>query len=94
MVIPSGVIMPLFLVGFAMTCYQYYHVDPKRRVLNVRFAIMFITTAGAISYPFVSYVYGKDSLLSTLSQGYAATGVLCLVLAFVLLRRMPPAERY
>ncbi|HET8997132.1 MAG TPA: hypothetical protein VFN42_10745 [Acetobacteraceae bacterium] len=94
MIIPSGIIMPLFFVGFAMTCYQYYHIDPRRRVLNLRFAIMAVTTVGAVSFPVVQYLYGQKALLAPVSQGYTAAGVLCLVLSYILLKRMPPAEHY
>jgi len=94
MVIPTAIIMPLFLVAFVLTGYQYYHVDPKRRVLNLRFAIMSVTIIGAVTYPLVSYLYGTETRLPTLSQGYATTALLCLAVACVLLRRMPPAEHY
>lgn len=94
MIIPSGIVMPLFFVGFAMTCYQYYHVDPRRRILNLRFLIMAVTTIGAISFPVVQYIYDSRALWAPLSQGYTAAGVACLVLSYVLLKRMPPAEHY
>ena len=94
MVIPSGIIMPLFFVGFLMTGYQYYHIDPRRRVLNLRFLIMAVTTIGAVSFPVMQYVYDDRALWASMSQGYTATGVLCLVSSYVLLKRMPPAEHY
>ena len=94
MIIPSGIIMPLFFVGFIMTCYQYYHIDPRRRILNLRFLIMAVTTVGAVSFPVVQNYYGGTALLAPLTEGYTAAGVLCLVAAYVLLKRMPPAEHY
>lgn len=94
MVIPSGIVMPLFFVGFIMTCYQYYHIDPRRRILNLRFLIMAVTTIGAVSFPIAQYFYEAGPLLARVSQGYTAAGMLCLVASWVLLKRMPPAEHY
>lgn len=38
--IPSGAIVPLFIASFVLLAYQYFRVNPDRRVLNLRFGLM------------------------------------------------------
>lgn len=93
MVVSSMIIMPLFLVAFGLICYQYYRVDPKRRVLNLRFGLMATASIGAISYPFVKYLYRHSPLLPPMSEGYLLVALFCFVVGFFLLRRMPPIDQ-
>ena len=39
--IPNAVIIPLLIATFIMLAFQYFRVDPERRVMNLRFGLMF-----------------------------------------------------
>ena len=80
--IPDGAIVPLFLASFIMLAFQYYRVDPVRRVLNLRFGLM----VGAIALIFVTL--GLNTL--RLSPIFFALALLWLGVALYLFRLMPP----
>ena len=87
--VPTFIIVLLFLAAFLLTYLQYFWMNAKRRVLNLRFALIVIALAGALSYNFFKYFHPDNRLASWLSL------VLALVLianAYRLLRRMPPRE--
>ena len=35
--IPNGAIVPFYIVSFVMLPFQYFRINPDRRVLNLRF---------------------------------------------------------
>jgi hypothetical protein len=89
--IPTSVIILLFIAAFLLVLVQYYQIDPKRRVLNLRFALMLGASVGAVSYPLVSFYDPGDRHVSWL---FLALGLLWLATAYYLWRRMPPREGY
>ena len=89
--VPMFVIILLFLATFMLTMWQYFRIDPKRRVVNIRFALMVTAIAGAIGYPIFNYCYPDDRHASWLLLALAA---LCMAIAYRLLRTMPPREEY
>ena len=89
--IPMPVIILLFMAAFFMIVWQYYLLDPKRRVLNLRFALMVGAIVGAVGYPFVNFYDPGDRHVSWL---FLALGLFWLATAYYLLRRMPPHENY
>jgi hypothetical protein len=89
--VPEVFIIPLFLVAFLMATWQYLKIDPKRRVLNVRFALMAGAATAAIGYPIYSYCYPEDRRASWL---LLALGLFWMATAHYLFRRMPRREEY
>jgi len=89
--VPTSVIILLFLAAFFLNGWQYYQIDPKRRVLNLRFALMAGATIGAIGYPLINAYDPGDRHASWL---FLALGLFWLATAYYLLRRMPPRETY
>jgi len=84
--IPTGVILPCFLAAFVWLAYQYFVVNPDRRLLDARFILM----AGAI-------VLNLAYLLVTPHTGifplvFLLLGLGWLGAALVLHRRMPPPK--
>jgi predicted permease len=89
--VPMFIIILLFLAAFVLTLWQYLTIDPKRRVVNIRFAVMASATIGAFGYPIYDYCYPGERPVSWL---LFALAVVCMVLAWRLLRTMPPREEY
>jgi hypothetical protein len=89
--IPRGIIILPFMIAFFLIMWQYYKIDSKRRVLNLRFALMLGATVGAVSYPFVTVYDPGDRHVSWL---YLALALLWLATAYYLWRRMPPSGHY
>ena len=86
MSIPTGAILPCFLAAFVWLAYQYYVVNPDRRLLNMRFTLM----AGAIV---LTLLY----LMAIPHEGifplvFLLLGVAWLACALILHRRMPPPK--
>ena len=79
--------MPCFLAAFVWLAYQYFVVNPDRRLLNARFMLM----AGAIVLTFLYLMVG---LLQTgiLPLVFLLLGLAWLGAALVLHRRMPPPK--
>jgi hypothetical protein len=50
MQIPMGAIIPLFLVSFIMLAFQYFRINPERRVMNLHFGLM----VGAVALMFIT----------------------------------------
>jgi glucan phosphoethanolaminetransferase (alkaline phosphatase superfamily) len=84
MSIPNGVIVPLFLLSFVALYYQYFRINPDRRLLNMRFGLM----AGAVVLT-VASVFMTDWPLSPV---FFVLGLLWLGLSLYLLRFLPPRE--
>ncbi len=80
MYIPSGFIIPLFIVSFLLLSYQYYQIDPDRRVLNLRFGLMVI----AVGLIFAVVMLHDQSL----SMIFFLLALLWLGLSIYLLRRV------
>ena len=78
--IPSGAIIPLYLVSFVMLSVQYYRINPDRRVLNVQFGLML----GAVVLTLADVFQPRWSLI------YFILAVCWLGLTIYLQRRMPP----
>jgi hypothetical protein len=89
--VPMFIIILLFLAAFVLTLLQYFHIDPKRRVVNIRFALMVCAIIGAIGYPLFDYFDPGDRHASWL---LFALAVLCMAIAWRLFRTMPPREEY
>jgi hypothetical protein len=82
MIIPTAVIVPLFLVSFVLLAFQYFRINPDRRLLNLHFGLMM----GAIVLALVQVGYpGRPMSMVLLLLG------LCLLgFSLYLLRRLPP----
>jgi ABC-type Co2+ transport system permease subunit len=80
--IPAGFIMPLYIVSFLILMFQYYRVNPDRRVLNLRFLMML----GA----FVLMMCTVSSRSPIMSQIFLALAVLWLGAALFMHRSIPP----
>ena len=42
MIIPNGVIVPLFLASFVLLGFQYFRLNYDRRLMNLEFGMMFV----------------------------------------------------
>lgn len=80
MQIPSGFVIPLFLVSFVTQAFQYYRLDSDQRLFNVQFGMML----GAVVLTFADIFEPKWSLI------YFVLGLCWLSLSIYLLRRVPP----
>jgi hypothetical protein len=82
--IPTAAIIPLFLISFVVLAFQYFRVNPDRRLLNLRFGLM----VGAIILTFVQVAFpgGPLSLVLLL------LGLFWLTYSLYLLRGLPPAR--
>jgi predicted ferric reductase len=83
MTIPSGAIIPLFLVSFLLFAIQYFRLNYDRRLMNLQFGMML----GAIVLMLV-VVFFRGILFSWV---FFLLGLLWLGLAIYLLRKLPPA---
>jgi hypothetical protein len=88
---PKFVIILSFLVSFLLLVWQYFYIDPKRRVWNLRFALMVCAIAAAIAYPIFDVTEPGRRQVSWL---FLVVGVFWLGMAYYLLRRMPPKDQY
>jgi hypothetical protein len=89
--IPQPIIIISFIVAFIMLAIQYYMIDPRRRVLNLRFVLMVGAIMAAIGYPVGDYIQPGGPQLSWIFGGLA---LFWLLLSYYLLRRMPPRDHY
>jgi hypothetical protein len=51
--IPTAAIVPLFLISFVLLAFQYFRINPDRRLLNLHFGLMI----GAIVFALVQVAY-------------------------------------
>ncbi len=86
--IPSGLVLPPFLVGFVLLGYQYYRIDSERRIFNLRFALMALNVVLMIAY-----AVSRHSLSLWLSLTFLAFGLASLGGSIWLLYHMPPPDR-
>jgi hypothetical protein len=82
MIIPTAVIVPLYLISFVMLAIQYFRVNPDRRLLNLHFALMI----GAIILLLVQIVMPDRPLSLVLFL----LGLFWVGLSIYLFRNMPP----
>jgi hypothetical protein len=82
MTIPTSAIVPLLLASFGMLAFQYFRLDPERRVLNLRFGLM----VGAVVLMFTSVGLGN----SVLSPVFFLLALFWLCLTLYLFRLLPP----
>jgi len=87
--VPRPLIILPFLVAFVLTTYQYYKIDPMRRLLNVRAGLMIGAILCAFGYPIYTFLYPDDRRMSWVFFGLA---VAWLVTSYYLLRRVPPTS--
>jgi hypothetical protein len=80
--ISSFAIIPLFIASFALALFQYWRINPIRRLLNLRFVLMF----GALVLAIMADMMPQRSLL------FFVVGVVWLGTALGLLRTMPPPK--
>ena len=80
--IPNGAIMPLYIVSFIMLAFQYFRVNPERRVLDLRFGLM----VGAVVLMFATVFLGNLPL----SLVFFLLALFWLGLTLVLFRHIPP----
>ena len=80
--IPTSAIVPFYVVSFLVLAYQYFRVNPERRLVNLRFCLM----AGAIVLMLATILLANRSLL----VGCFALALVWLALSLYLLRHMPP----
>jgi hypothetical protein len=91
MVVPTVIIIPLFLAAFVMLAWQYQQIDPRRRILNLRFGAMIGAFIAIIYYVFYVHFDPGDSSMSWIFLGLA---LFWLWWARYMMRRMPPRENY
>jgi hypothetical protein len=84
MTIPTSAIVPLYIVSFVMLAFQYFRINPDRRLLNLRFGLML----GAIVLVFVQVLLPGRSL----SMALFLLALLWLGLSLYLFRHLPPAR--
>lgn len=87
--VPMTIIILLFVVAFFLVTWQYLEIDPSRRILNIRFALMVGAIVAAIAYPIFNYKFPGDRQASWL---FLALALFWLASAYYLLRRMPARE--
>ena len=87
MIIPAGVILLLLLVAFLLLSFQYFVVNPDRRLLDPRFLLM----ASDVVLMFV-YIVNLDLHTPLFSMIFLALGLFWLITALLLLRTMPPPK--
>jgi hypothetical protein len=89
--VPSFMIILPFLAAFVLTLWQYVAIDPKRRILNIRFWLMVGAIVAAISYPVFIFYVPDDRPASWL---LFALALFWLAGAYHLFRNMPPPADY
>ncbi len=83
MSIPSGAVVPLFLVSFILFGVQYFRLNYDKRLMNLQFgmmlgAIVLMLTAVFLTGPLLSWVF-------------FLLGLSWLGVSIYLLRKLPPA---
>jgi hypothetical protein len=89
--VPTVLIILPFLAAFVLALFQYMQIDPRRRVLNVRFGLMAGAAIFSVSYPILEFYVPDDRPLSWL---FLALALFWLASAYHLARNMPPREDF
>jgi hypothetical protein len=90
-VIPTALIIIPFLAAFFLVMWQYREIDPRRRVLNLRFVLAVGAVVAVFYYIFHVYFYPGDRRTSWI---FEALSLIWVAWGWWLLRRMPPRETY
>jgi hypothetical protein len=85
MLIPSSLSIVCFLAAFVLTAFQYYRLNPERRIINIRFLLM----VSAVVLMFLDLFLGASPSASML---FFALAVVWLGAAVYYLRLMPPPK--
>jgi hypothetical protein len=83
--IPNSLSIVCFLAAFVLAAFQYYRLNPERRVINIRFLLM----VSAVVLVFLDVLLGASPAASVL---FFALAVLWLGAAVYYLRLMPPRK--
>jgi hypothetical protein len=83
--ISNFAIIPLFIASFILFSFQYFRINPERRVLDLRFLMMM----GAVVLLFTTVSLRNRSL----SLVFFLLALFSLGLSLYLLRMMPPPKR-
>lgn len=83
--VPLGAIMPLYIASFVMLAFQYFRINPERRVLNLRFGLMF----GALVLTFSGVSLGNTAFTPV----FFVLALFWLGLTLYLFRNLPPPRR-
>ena len=89
--IPTFLIIIPFIAAFAIIVWQYWAIDPRRRIFNLRFMLAVCAVVAIFYYIFHVHDYPHDRHTSWV---FEALSLIWLVWAWWLLRRMPPRETY
>lgn len=87
--VPKPLIILPFLAAFVLLTWQYYRIDPLRRVFNLRGLMMIAAVGAAFGYPIYDFLYPEDSRMSWVFLGLA---LLWVIASWYLLRRVPPRD--
>jgi hypothetical protein len=82
MIIPTSAIVPLYIVSFVLLAFQYFRLNPDRRLLNLHFGLML----GAVVLAFVAILMPER----TLSMVLFLLALCWLGLTIYLFRHLPP----
>jgi hypothetical protein len=82
MQIPNGAIVPLYIASFIMLGFQYYRLNPERRLLNLHFGMM----AGAVVLMLFA-IFLTEALQSLI---LFALALLWVGLTLFFFRHLPP----
>ncbi len=83
--IPTAAILPCFLAAFVWLAYQYFIVNPDRRLLNMRFMLM----VGAIALTLLYLTVGSLRM-GVFPLVFLLLGLAWLGASLLLQWRMPP----
>jgi hypothetical protein len=89
--VPMSLIIVIFIVAFLLVLWQYNLIDPKRRIVNLRFVMMVCALVVIFGYPFYNVVYPNERHTSWVCF---VAGLIWLIAAAVLFRYMPPRQQY
>jgi hypothetical protein len=82
MQIPSAAIIPFCIISFVIQAWQYYRINPDRRIFNAQFGVMF----GAIVVMFADVFFSEWSVI------YFALAVASLGFSLYMILLMPPPK--
>ena len=82
MVIPTGVVMPIAIASFLVLLFQYWRINPEKRLLNLQFPLMI----GALALMVLEISFAGQSVTLV----FFLLASLVLAIAVFLLRFLPP----
>jgi hypothetical protein len=87
MIIPTAVIASLCILCFLLLLFQYWRVNPHRRLLNLQFCLMLGVIVLLLSRVVMPPWLGDPSVVSMVQ--FVLT-LLCLGVTLILFRTLPP----